>query len=372
MKHKVLYGAVGVLIIAIAFGVSGALINSKAAPKKDEQQHNTIYVKVTRAAVKEIAASMEYRGRVTAFDNVVLSSEVSGKLLQADVRFKEGESFKKGDVLLNIYSEDVEAELKSDKSNLLQTLSKILPDLKVDFSSEYPKWKNFFNSIDPEIELPELPIMRSEKEKVFLAANNVLSSYYKLQKQEINLQRYQIKAPFNGSFVSVSKEIGAVANSGAELAKIIRSDRLEIIVPVFPTDLRWIKRNDWAEISTGKSEESKVKAKVSRIAGFVDETTQSVNVYLSLDVKNTSILQGQYVDVIFEAEALEGIQIPREALVDNHFVYELSEGSLKKHKVQVKREMDDSYIVSGIADNKQIVIESLASVHPSVEYLPRN
>jgi multidrug resistance efflux pump len=198
-----------------------------------------MYVKAEKAELVETESNMTYRGRVTAFDNVSLAAEVQGKIMRGDVRFKAGESFNKGDTLIKIYSRDVEATLKSGKSSLLQTISTILPDIKVDFPLEYEKWNSFFNDIDTENPLPHLPPINSNKEKVFLSANNVLSSYYDLQQQEINLLRYTIKAPFDGSFTSVSKEIGAIASPGSELATIIRSDKLEITVPVFPIDLDW-------------------------------------------------------------------------------------------------------------------------------------
>jgi len=128
---------------------------------------------------------------------------------------KTGESFNKNDIIIKIYSEDVEAALKSGKSSFLQTVSRILPDLKVDYKDQYDKWIAFLLSIDPEKPLPELPEINSDKERVFLASNNVLTSYYNLKQQQIKLKRYTIRAPFTGSFKSVNKEIGAVASSGS-------------------------------------------------------------------------------------------------------------------------------------------------------------
>jgi multidrug efflux pump subunit AcrA (membrane-fusion protein) len=216
--------------------------------------------------------------------------------MQGDVRFKAGESFRKGDVIINIYSEDVQAALKSGKSSFLQTVSKILQDLKVDYKNQYNKWITFFNDINPEKPLPELPEIKSDKERVFLASNNVLTSYYNLKQQQIKLDRYIIRAPFTGSFKSVNKEIGAVASPGAELATIIRSDKFEVIVPVFPKDLKWLKKGDNVNIIDNRGVEQITT--VSRISSFVDEATQSVNVYLTFNAKpNNKILDGEYVDV---------------------------------------------------------------------------
>ena len=224
MKRKFIYGGLSVVLIGLAIGFATYSINTKPVPKKDDKKASALFVKTEKVSLTKTASDMKYRGRVTAFDNVSLGAEMQGRIMQGDVRFKAGEKFKKNDLLVKIYNENARAALKADISSFLQTLSKILPDIKVDYGEEYDKWFTFFNAIDVEKPLPDLPPINSNKEKVFLAANNVLSGYYTLLQQEINLSRYAIYAPFNGSFKSVSKEIGAVANAGSELATIIRSD----------------------------------------------------------------------------------------------------------------------------------------------------
>jgi multidrug efflux pump subunit AcrA (membrane-fusion protein) len=166
-KNKILYGGIGILILFIALMVSGALVKSKPLPKKDNTKHDKMFVKAEKIQYSEIKSGLTYRGRVTAFDNISLSTEVQGKLLQGDVCFKAGESFKKGDVLVKIYNEDIYASLKAGKSSFLQTLSIILPDLKVDYPDEYDKWSSFFNTLDVEKPLPQLPEIHSNQEKVF-------------------------------------------------------------------------------------------------------------------------------------------------------------------------------------------------------------
>lgn len=370
MKNKIVFGIVSILIIIGAIVISVMLVQAKPEPKKDSKKENTMFVKTELGINKSLDSDMIYRGRITAFDNVSLASEVSGKLIQGDVRFKTGESFKKGDVIINIYNDDIKASLKSGKSSFLQTVSKILPDLKIDYKDEYQKWYNFFNAVDPEKPLPELPEIKSDKEKVFLASNNVLSSYYSLQQQQINLKRYTIIAPFTGSFKSVNKEIGAIASPSAELANIIRSDKLEIIVPVFPKDLTWLSIGE--EVTINDDRGIVRNATVSRISGFVDQASQSVNVYLTYNATGSKyFLEGEYVNVIFNGVEVTGFEIPREALVDNFYVYELKNDKLHQRKIEIVRTLEDSFIVSGIDSTMTIVTESLASVSPNIKYLAR-
>lgn len=370
MMRKIIYAIASLAIIIMAIGFSAYLIKAKPVPQKDNNKENIMYVKTKKGEITQMESDMVYRGRITAFDKISLASEVTGQIMQGDVRFKTGQSFNKNDIIIKIYSEDTEAALKSGKSSFLQTVSKILPDLKVDYKDQYDKWITFFIAIDPEKPLPELPEIESDKERVFLASNNVLTSYYNLKQQQIRLTRYTIRAPFTGSFKSVNKEIGAVASPGAELATIIRSDKLEVVVPVFPKDLVWIKKGDEVVITDNRGIEQITK--VSRISSFVDESTQSVFVYLTYNAKKSNkLLEGEYVDVDFAGVEISGFEIPREALVDNYFVYELDNNKLHKTKVEIVRVLEDVIIIDGIDSSKTIVTESLASVNPSVKYMAR-
>ncbi len=370
MKKKIIYGIASLVILTVAIAFSAYIIKAKPLPEKDGAKENVMYVKTQKGTFTETISDMVYRGRVTAFDNISLAAEVTGRLMQGDVRFKTGESFKKNDVIITIYSEDVQAALKAAKSSFIQTVSKILPDLKVDYPNQYDKWVTFFSAIDPEKSLPELPKIESDKERVFMASNNVLTSYYSLKQQQINLQKYTLRAPFNGSFKSVNKEIGAVASPGAELANIIRTDKLEVEVPIFPADLKWIKKGD--QVAITNSEGISQQAKVSRISSFVDGSNQSVSVYLTyFPAGNEQFLEGSYVDAAFRGIIVSGLEIPREALVEGSFVYELKDNKLQKKEVVVERILDDSYIVSGIDSTELIVTESLASVNQGFKYMSR-
>ena len=367
---KGLFGLLSIAIIVVALFISGFIINNKPAPRKDNKKHNVMYVKAEKVSYNQMEQSMTYRGRVTTFDNVSLSSEVAGKILPGDVRFKTGESFREGDVLLRIYNEDVLANLKSGKSSYLQILANILPDLKVDYPEAYDKWYNFFKSIDVEGALPVLPVISSDKEKIFLTSNNVLSQYYALQQQEINLKKYTILAPFDGTFKMVNREIGSIASMGVELASIFRNNQLEITVPVFPEDLKYIKKGDKVSLFDRNGKE--YVANVSRIANYIDESVQRVNVFLSYRPgRNAEILLGEYVDISLNGVSVSGFEIPREALMNGNMVYELVDKKLRKVEVEVLHQLDDTYIIAGIDTGKTVVTESLASINSNAEYQAR-
>lgn len=364
MKRKIINIAITFSIVIVAILVSAFMIRNKPEPTRDQNKDEVLYVKTTQASTSEIHPEASYRGRVASHENVVLSAEVSGKILPGDVVLKEGQSFRKGDVLVHIYKEDMKAALQSMRSSYLQLMSSALPDLKIDYPEQYKKWSGFFNSIEINSMMPELPVIESEKERVFVASKNILTQYYSIIQQEVNYKRYILYAPFDGSYKSVTSEVGSVASMNMQIASLIRTDEMEVIVPVLPEELGWIGVGMAVELyrNNGKT----VKGKISRIASFIDPGSQSVNVYVSVqNNRNQQLLEGEYVEAAFTSSGIiRGMIIPREALVSENSIYVLEKGHIAEKEISVLDRQEDHFIIEGCADGSTIIVESLVDVKP--------
>jgi len=306
MKRKIISISISLAVVIAAFVLSASMIKNKPEPKRDMNKEEVLYVKTEEAKSTEIYPEASYSGRVSSLENINLSAEVSGRILATNTPLKEGQSFKKGDLLVRIYKDDMQAALQSLRSSYLQLVSSALPDLKIDYPEEYPKWSAFFNDIDINRSMPELPAINSEKERVFVASKNILSQYYSIKQQEVNFSKYEIYAPFDGSYRSVNAEVGSVAGMNMQIASLIRTDVMEVIVPVLPEKLDWIREGGQVELE--KNSGQVISGKVVRIADFIDPTSRSVNVYVSVSNKRgASLLEGEYVDATFTgAETVAG------------------------------------------------------------------
>jgi len=362
MKKKVLYFLASFLVLALAVGLTSFFMKNQEEPRRSMKNENLLSVKVDTVSTRKLHPSVEYEGRISSYETVALAAEVTGRIMKGEGPFKEGESFQKGDLLVKIYKEDAQAAMTSGKSNFLRTLSSILPDLKVDFPDEYKKWKHYFNKIDVHQELPELPKIDSEKEQVFMASQGVLPEYYNLHQQEIRLKKYNLYAPFDGAFQRVNKQVGAIASPGAALATIVRTDKLEVIVPVPPEDARWISPGDKVKLTGNKGIAR--NGNVTRVADFLDPSTQSVNIYVKyIPSGPRSFKVGEFVKANFKiSRIVSGFMIPREAVMDNEEVYTVKDNRLRKRSVKVIRKLQDNAVISGLENGTLIVSESLVDV----------
>lgn len=358
MKRKILVFVTVAVILVVSIVVSAILIKTKPVPPSNIPAPSEIKVKAFRVENKTYDVEILYPARVLAQEIVKLGVQVSGKIETGGVPLKVGQHFKKGDLLVNIYDEDVVANIKSQKSAYLNTIAKSLPDIKIDFPAEFDKWSGFFEKIELDKPLPPLPKINSTKEKVYLSAKGILSSYYTLQQQEIILDRYKIYAPFNGVFKEVTKEVGAIATANGEVGTIISTDNLELAVGVSPAEAKMLSIGESVIV---KSLSAKTyTGRIVRISPSIDQKTQRVMLYISLKEPSFDIIEGQMIDAVVTIKNLQNVvRVPREIISKKGQVYEIIDNHIRPIDVQVVLNSELYSYISGLKDNTVIVYESL-------------
>ena len=262
-----------VVALIILLGGSAALsslfVSMKPVPPRRPEMEIKRLVKAEAVKYEEITSSVSREGRVTSGNEVTLVSEASGKIEKGSVSLRKGASFKKGQLIAEIYKDEVELALKARKSRFLTTMTSLLPDMKVDYPQHLDAYEMFFRAIDMNENIPEMPVVKDDKLKIFLASRNVFSEYYGIKQDEKKLERHSLYAPFNGTFTQVNFEVGAYVNTGGQIAKMIHTDNLEIEVPVENSQSDWIEIGDKVIVSARNSEEGK-PGSVIRKANFID------------------------------------------------------------------------------------------------------
>ena len=168
-KRQFIIVGAALLIVVSAVFLAGFFAQQKETPEATTQEVVVRTVKTTPVQYSKVETSVEAFGRVKTSQTLDLISEVSGAMVEGSVRLKAGSNFKKGQLIYQIDDQEASLNLKSQKSNFLRDLAGILPDLKLDFPTAYDKWTAFFNAIDLDKRIPELPEAASDKEKTFLA-----------------------------------------------------------------------------------------------------------------------------------------------------------------------------------------------------------
>ena len=66
-----------------------------------------------------------------------------------------------------------------------------------------------------------MPEIRNDQLEIFLASRNVISEYYTFKRDELQLDRRTVVAPFSGTYKEVYMELGAYTNTGGKVARAI-------------------------------------------------------------------------------------------------------------------------------------------------------
>jgi len=371
-KQKYIIIVSGIAIILFAYFSMSFLSGFKKDPVKAPEKEVFRYVKAEPVKHETLSGEIITSGRVYSKSEVALSAEVSGKILSGNVPFKKGQKFRKGDLLLKIYDKEAGLSLKANKSSFLNSLAGLLPDVRIDFPDNYESWYKFFESIDIDKDLPDMPEIKSTKEKVFLASRNILSSYYNIKSAESTFKKHSIYAPFNGAITAVNVEVGGIAGMNARLGNIINTRDLEVEVPLKIEDANWVNKGDRVTIKNDLGANS-WNGVVVRKSGDLDVQTQSVSVFVEiLNNQKTELYKGQYLIAYFNTLKVDDVmEIPRNAIFNTDEVYLVKENLLIKQSVNVVKVNLNSVFINGLEENDMIVIEPLvgASENTKVKIL---
>ena len=351
-----------ILLFGLTYMLSGLLSGMAETAEEKQKEAVKLFVKTEPVAYTTNSAKIVETGRLSSQQMVDLSAEVQGQILPGDVVLKEGTKFKLGTLLLRIFDEEAKNNLKASKSKFMNGIAGILPDIKIDFPESYKKYEDFFNSIKINEPLPELPQLDSDKEKVFLASRNILNDYFNIKSAEVRLSKYRLYAPFDGTFTDVYLESGSVANPGSRIASMIRTDKLELEVPVRIEDAYWLNVGEKVQVYT-KDRLLQWTGHIVRKSDFMDPSSQTIMVYIGLSPEtNKPLYQGQYLLAEFLAKTLDNsMEIPRNALFNKDKVFIVEDGKLKEKKVAILKTHETTVIISGLPEGSDLVVEPLVN-----------
>ena len=369
-----------VVLIGIAILVSAVGLYSFFS-LSEERQVNERPVRLKQVDVAVVSyhspkAEVIAPGRVTSSNIIDLRAVGSGYLCAGDKPLKKGQHFHKGALLFHVETDNILNQLKANKSRLLSLLATILADLKIDYPDRFPVWKDFFEAISLDKNLPPLPELTNTQEKIYISGKGLLNQYYTIKDQEVAYRRHFVYAPFQGSVVQVLVEPGSYVAMGTSVTRIISTVAKEIEIPLPIEDAHFVKVGNRVEILDNQ-ENPLTEGKVVRKAGFIDPQTQSVSVFALLkNVRSSAaarkIYQGMYLKGKFTGIPMkEVMEIPREAVFNSNEVFVVRGGILKTETVEVVRHLQRTAYIRGLSIGDTVVVQQLYGISEGQPVRPR-
>jgi len=298
-------------------------------------------VKVKLAHPNSAENHIAIDGRITSFQQVNLTANVSG-ILQSNTRVaKKGTYFQEGELIFEIDQRKAVYNIRAMRSSLMNAITLMMPDLKIDHSAAYPNWKKYLDDFDIEKTIRQLPSFTTDQEKYFVSARNIHQLYYNIKSAETQLVDYNIYAPFSGVITQSNIFPGSMVMPGQPLATIINSSQYELEAPITEQDLAFVKVGNSVQLYAPNSTK-KWTGKVIRIGNQIDPSTQSIPIYIK--VNGAGLKQGMYLNGRLKGTSFNDvISIPKNLIINQKYIYILKDSIIQLQQLEIKNK-DDNFV----------------------------
>ncbi len=222
--------------------------------------------------VSSKAEVRESRALVVASQEAVLSSELAARITSISV--KEMERFKKGDLLIQFDCSLYEAQKDVVRANENSALIKLKSDEQMLQMRSIGKY--------------ELELSISEYEK----------AKSELRIAELNVERCEIRAPFDGAVEEVIVNAFESIQPQVELMKIIKTDVLELEMVVSSEWVSWLTIGHPITVYIDEIQEE-FNASISGIGANVDAVSQTIQLKGTITNASSALLPGMSGRVVF-------------------------------------------------------------------------
>lgn len=344
-----------------------ALIMSCSSKEKEENAREVVEpietpvkrFKTIQIQPVEVNGSVNISGRVIPIQKMEVVAQVQGTALRTVKSFKDGVSFKAGETLIEIDDKEFRNNLTAKKSQYVSSLVRIMSDLKIDFPNDFEKWNEYLASISIEKALPKFPDVDKPQLRYYLSTNNIYNLYYNIKSAEEVLDRYKIKAPFDGTVVESRLDEGSLVRPGIPLGEFIRTDKYEIRASVSITDVSKAvigQKMTFTSPDTG----GQWIGSVVRIGKRVESSTQAVTIYLL--VKGAELKEGMYLEGVLRTDSFKNAtELSRDVITRSNQVYVIKDDRVQLKNIEPLSFNGDIVVVSGLEVGDLVIVDEVNS-----------
>lgn len=339
-------------------------------------------IEVQKGGYRPVIKAM---GTVRPARDVTLSPRVGGEVVSLSNAFTPGGFAKKGEVLLQIDPADYRNRLRQRRSDLRQAVS----DLNIEMGRQNVAQKDY--QLLDETLTKDLEDLVLRKPQLNAARARVEAARAAVVQAELDLERTNIRAPFDAHILSRNVNVGSQVSPGENLGRIVGEDVywVESTVPLsrlkwlsFPTSdstrgssVRIRNRSAWQEDTYRTGE-------LYRLIGALEDRTRLARVLVSVpdplshrpeSADLPPLMIGTFVETTISAEEITGVvRIDRDHLRSNDTVWVAEGGKLRIRPVEIVfKDATHAYISRGLEHGDLLVVTGLSSPREGSELRTR-
>lgn len=394
------------LVLIIAGAIAAVLIKSRPHPKRRTIVNAVSLVETIKAHKTSQDMIIRAFGTVRSGENLSLTAEVRGRIVEMSPDFEEGIYFPKGAFLMRIdpssYSLNVDrlrteikrldaevARISQERKNFQVSLTIVKEDLglvKAEYERNLALAKRKVvsqNLLDQTQQRWLTSRQRAQEIENSLALIKPRTNLLKAQRQsvlvqmkeaQLDLERTEIRAPFECRMAKKLAEKGQFVTAGMKLANLYNVGIMEVEVHILPQDIVWLHFNSGGSVNLKGDPPARARVTfnaggqkihwqgfVSRIKGQMEETTRTLPVIIELKSGHLGtghpLLPGMFVTVEIVGKRVDDLYLlPQEAVHEDNSVYVVDNGKIHIKSVKIFRRVDNQlYVKEGLEEGDQII-----------------
>ena len=333
-----------------------------------------LMVEVLPLVARTFDIKLESYGTVAPRTRSFLTSEVSGQIRWIASEFRDGGAFAEGDVLVRIDKRVYEANVRIAEAAYMEANQRLAEERARALQAEID-WQKLGGSG----EAPDLVLRRPQ----LLAAEARLGSAEASRaKAGLDLERTEIKAPFDGRVLSKRVDVGQVVAPNQQLAEVYATDYVEIRLPLKNRDIEFIdlpgvtgEANGavsqlLAEVSSELGGAYRWQGRIVRTEAAIDESARQLHVIAQVDSpflqadERPPLRIGQYVTARIQGRQLaDAVIVPTSAIYQQTYAYVVEDDALQRRQVIIGWQDDSqAFIRSGLDSGDLLVVTPLGQI----------
>ena len=315
--------------------------------------------------------------------DILASPRIDGQIVDVASDFVPGGYVARGEVLVRIDPSDYEIRLRQRRSELAQAEA----DLAMEMGRQNVARQDYElleTELDPQSE--ELVLRRPQLETV---RARVESARAAVGQAELELQRTEVRAPFDAHVLQRDANVGSQVHAGDTLGRLVGVDTYWVVAAVPVGKLPWLSfpedgapgsavhvrnRSAWPEGVWREGE-------LHRLIGALEGRTRLARVIVAVDdplardteldpsgdgaaTTRPALMIGSFVEVRIEADPVEDVvRLPRELLRPDDTVWVMVDGELRVRDAEITvRDERYVYVRNGLEDGDRVVSTNLTTV----------
>lgn len=359
------------VIMAITAGSIFLLYKFKPEAKKREIPKTIVRVDTIDAKRSNYPIVVNANGTIEAETRGNLVAQIRGEITSVSDNFKDGGSFKKGDVLIQIDRRDYQADLSQSLAQLSQAQATYSQE-QANAEQALLDWKRLGNTT-------QAPDLVARKPQLSAAKAQLDSAKAANQTAKLNLTRTTLTAPYDGRIIERQAVLGQYVAIGTTISEVFSTEGIEVRLPMSQEEFSQLgldsftpetaNQFDVTLSSTTGSKEYQWGAQITRINSTFDINTRQIDVFAKVEDPfgskhgQPALKIGQFVSATIKGRLVENVfVIPNKSIREGSYVYVVRNEKLAKQSINIVWQDDQNALITdGFNEGEMVVTTSLNS-----------